>query len=213
MLYKPAPFPTNDDEITDAVIGPLKLTLKDVSHIDPVNANKLSPEDPDVPDDPLDPDVPLVPAVPLDPDVPDVPSLPDEPDVPLVPAVPEEPDEPDVPEEPSLPEEPDVPDVPDVPADPDVPDEPLDPDVPDVPAVPEEPDVPDEPLPPIVAITVPVCAVLKYTFKLLLSITSISVGITTLSLLSNTLIAGYLYPKLWLNDHVVDADDTLNVLV
>jgi hypothetical protein len=27
MLYKPAPFPTNDDEITDAVIGPLKLTL------------------------------------------------------------------------------------------------------------------------------------------------------------------------------------------
>jgi hypothetical protein len=35
-------------------------------------------------------------------------------------------------------------------------------------------------------------AFVKYTFKLLLSITSIWVGITTLSLESKTLIAGYL---------------------
>ena len=123
MLYKPAPSPMNEDDIIDAVIGPLKLTFKDVSQIDPVNANKLSPEVPDVPlvpavpDDPLDPEdpsdplvpeVPDVPLVPEEPDVPDVPSEPLVPDVPLVPAVPEEPELPDVPLEPDVPELPDV---------------------------------------------------------------------------------------------------------
>ena len=158
MLYNPAPSPMNEDDIIDAVIGPLKLTFKDVSQIDPVNANKLSPEVPDVP---LVPAVPDVPEVPSEPDVPEVPSEPLEPDVPLVPAVP---DEPDVPEEPSLPLEPDVPLVPAVPDEPDVPEvpsEPLEPDVPEVPAVPDEPDVPLDPLPPTVAITVPACAELK----------------------------------------------------
>jgi hypothetical protein len=105
-----------------------------------------------------------------------------------VPAVPDEPDDPEVPELPLVPDEPDVPAVPDVPELPDV------------------PDVPEEPLPPTVAITVPAVAFVKYTFKLLLSITSICVGITTLSLESKTLIAGYLYPKLCANDQVVAAE-------
>ena len=34
-----------------------------------------------------------------------------------------------------------------------------------------------------------------------------------MSLLSNTLIAGYLYPKLCVNDHVVEATLTVEVLV
>jgi hypothetical protein len=99
-----------------------------------------------------------------------------------------------------------VPAVPAVPDDPEVPELPLVPDEPDVPAVPDVPDVPEEPLPPTVAITVPAVAFVKYTFKLLLSITSICVGITTLSLESKTLIAGYLYPKLCANDQVVAAE-------
>lgn len=150
ILYKPAPSPTKDEDITEAVIGPLKFTLYDVSQIDPVNANKLSP------DEPLVPDVPLVPLVPEVPEVPDEPSLPDVPEVPEVPEVP------DVPDVPLVPELPLVPLVPEVPDEPSLPEEPL---------VPEEPDVPEEPLPPTVAITVPVCAMLKYTFKLLLSST------------------------------------------
>ena len=115
MLYKPAPLPMNEDETIEAVKAPTILTGFCVDHIEPVNANKLSPEVPSVPLEPEVPEEPAEPEEPLDPEEPELPDVPLEPDVP---AVPEEPDEPEVPEEP---------------------DEPSDPEEPDVPAVPEEP--------------------------------------------------------------------------
>ena len=132
--------------------------------------------------------VPPIPSLPLVPDVPDVPPEPDEPEPPLVP---DEPLTPLVPDEPLVPLEPEVPLEPDVPL----------------------PLVPDEPAPPIVAITVPVWFDEKYTFKLLASIVSISLGITTKPFESNTLIDGYLSPNWWLNDHVVAPTDTVDFFV
>ncbi len=49
ILYKPAPSPLNEDDTIEAVTGWLNLTFKLVSQTEPVNANKLSPEEPDVP--------------------------------------------------------------------------------------------------------------------------------------------------------------------
>jgi hypothetical protein len=68
--------------------------------------------------------------------------------------------------------------------------------VPEEPAAPLEPEEPEEPPPPTVALINPVCADEKNTLILLVSTASIFVGITTKPLLSNTVIAGYLSPKL-----------------
>ena len=132
MLYKPAPLPINEEETTEAVKAPLILTAFVVDHIEPVNANKLSPEVPSVPLEPEVPDEPEVPEEPEEPDEPDEPFDPDEPLEPEVPAVPEEPDVPAEPDEPS------------VPLDPEEPDEPYEPAVPEEPADPEVPEVPEE---------------------------------------------------------------------
>ena len=59
----------NIDEVTDW----LNLTFKLVSQTEPVKANILSPEEPDVPAEPEEPEEPEVPEDPDEPEVPEVP--------------------------------------------------------------------------------------------------------------------------------------------